>query len=309
MWWSIVAAASELVLHRDADVRVTVASRVAEVSGTALSEFEFQTLREWTREVGPRFSGGTVTGCTEALSTPVAVQVERITGARERVTALDLAGADDRLYRFERDLVCGDGVIPQDVLAGAYFLRGQVAVMRSDLVAAEAAFRTARSFDPDLSYAAGAPPAGRATFAAVAPPVPSVWVQIVPEPDAVWVDGERVSWNATKRGILVAPGRHVITGQATGTSTVDVVVEGEGVLAMPDLIGDSLIGELADPRRQHQLAAVITLAAEPSVWLSDVATVWRVQGRTFTPVAGVELPSDRKGRKGRSGRDTRKSRP
>lgn len=282
-----VRPALELVLHREIDPRVSVAARMATSASRPAKDLDIRSLRQWTQQLGPRFDGGSAVGCK---GDPVAADVlaERVDTARQRFVSLDFQGAEDRLYRFDRDLTCVESVLPQDTLARAFFVRGVLAFTQGDPGAADAAFRDARSMDPELAFDGELAPAARTAFDRAAPGVPDAWIRIVPTPTRVWVDGEAVTYG--ERGVHVAPGRHLITAELTATTSADVRVDAGGTLLLPGLLGDAVFAQLPQPERRSDVVAVLSSADVKVAWLTDLDTIWQLRDGELTPVYGVELP-------------------
>lgn len=303
MWWAVFASgATELVLYRDRDHRVAVAARMSTSTDVDLAAVSFRSIGEWAREVGPQAEGGSALGCADD-PVPVNTQVERVATARARFVALDFEAVEDRLHRFMRDLPCGEASLPRSTISGAFLVRGLLAYTRGEADAATADLRIARNVHPDLSFDPSLAASARGLFDSVSPPQPSLWVRISPTPTRVQVDGEVVTYQAS-RGIHVSPGQHLITVEGGATASVWVDLQADGTVYVPAALGDAMFSAFGDKSRAPELLGLFARFGLEQAWFTDLDTIWRLDGGAFQAVYGVaSAPGGKKPKKARKGKE------
>lgn len=257
--------------------------RIAEVTGRAPDSLDVQAFGAWSAALPVTFDGGIANGC---FGDPVgrdayeaSLRIVESTKIEARPEAFD-----DLFRRVESELACLDA----PVNAGRFFLaKARHAIAAGDATTAQKALRDARAMGATPERL---PAELQAAFDAVTPSEVRVPVRLLPWPEAVWVDGERVT--PGEEGIALPVGRHLVTLRGSRTTSVDVDVQGPGTLVVPGTYHEGMLDELAVPYRELALAQLVAMSPASSAWLSDGVSVWKATARQVRDLTGPP-PADR----------------
>jgi formylglycine-generating enzyme required for sulfatase activity len=278
MWTLLIAAtfAGPVVLGPASDPS-GAAARIAEVTGTPAERLHVESVGEWTSSLPVTFDGGLATGCfggpVEARQLEASLMVIGGPVLEERPDTFA-----ELMHRLEADLAClSDPVSP----ARFYLAKARHAMASGDATTAQTALRTAKGMGAEPTSLS---PELAAAFEAVSVPEGAVPVRLVPYPDAVWVDGQRLTHG--DEGVTLPRGKHLVTLRGTRTTSVLIDVQGPGTLVAPGAYDGGILSELAVPYRERAMAELVELSPARAAWLSDGVSVYKATHRGVRDLTG-----------------------
>ncbi|MCB9675917.1 MAG: hypothetical protein H6737_12415 [Alphaproteobacteria bacterium] len=283
------ALGSDLVLFGDGVPPVSVLAKVSAATGKNAGEFELMSIRDWTKGIPTAFAGGTLRVC-EGLPVSRAVVEQKFEEASQAVKFFDADRATGAFAELEDLLPCANEVIPREIVGRAFFLKGFVEYTSGAEADAAASYANARSIDRLMRFDGAISPDSRDLFEEANPNPAVAWVEIRPKPDRVWLDGEQVTYG--DQGFQVALGRHYVTIESISTVTADLVVEQDGALILPTMIGPEIMGQVDDPRRRSAFLQMLAYAGVERAYLSDLENVWIAErNKNSIKKLGAEEPT------------------
>ncbi len=267
MWTTLsaVAWAGAVTLGPSSDLD-GAAQRLAEVTGRPIERAQMRSVGDWSSSLPVTFDGGQANGCFGGSVS--AEQFEASLRVIERPTIEERPEVFIELFhRLEAELAC----LSEPVAVGRFFVaKARHALAQGDAGVAQQALGDAKA----MGVPAERIPAELADlFEAITPPQGVVPVRLLPYPEAVWVDGVRITHG--EEGASLPLGRHLITLRGTRTTSVDLRIDGPGTLVAPGPYDDGVLGELDVPYRERAMAELVALSAARAVWLSDGVSVWK----------------------------------
>ncbi len=269
------------------------ADRVAHSAVVEPGTLEASTLEEVLGGRPPVLEGGQLDFCDSGARTLAELQTLQVQ-LQGDVNYVRLEEAAARLPEVDAILGCLSEPADPAQQARISFLAGVLHAQRGAPESADAAFRMALAFDPELIWDARlSPRLGQERFDALAAQAPEpVTLHLFPAtPDlSLRVDGRAVPTGTEQ--LSLSPGRHLVQLEqdriTSGWLTLD---EAEGTLVLPSVANEP--AWLDDPEGRDRIARVLTLVHEPGTRLYLVGDeVWfgEVGGTQWSLVLPPEPP-------------------